>query len=531
MAEAREGRESFARRAWADALAQLRAAEPLEPGDLELLAKAAFLVGEDAASDDGWTRAHQEYSSRGDLPAAVRCAFWLGYGLINRAEFAQAMGWFGRAQRIAEENALDCVECGYLLMPVAIVTTGDDPAGAYAIFQQVLETAKRFQDPDLTTLARTGCGRTLLRIGRIADGVALLDEAMVAVTAGELSPIVTGDVYCTVLEGCFEILDYARAHEWTAALTRWCDERPDLVPFRGQCLVHRTELLQMHGAWPEALELAERACERLEQHPMLGEAYYQLGELHRLRGEVSDAETAYRQAAEHERDPQPGLALLRLAQGQTDAAEAAVRRAVDMAAEPGRRARLLGAFVDVMLATRQLDDARRASDELRELAEKVDAPVVRAAADTAAGAVLLAEGDARAALGPLHKASKLWQELDARRDAAAARVLIGVACRALGDADGASIELETARNVFEQLGAKPDLARVDALAPVRTGGLSVREIEVLRLVATGKTNRAIAADLVLSEKTVARHVSNIFTKLGVSSRSAATAYAYEHDLV
>jgi DNA-binding NarL/FixJ family response regulator len=516
---------------WREAFERLRDAET--PEDLELLATAAFLVGEDAVSDDAWTRAHQEHTERKQFAAAVRCAFWLGYGLINRAEFAPAMGWFGRGQRIVDEHGLDCPESGYLLLPVAIAMTGEDPARAHAVFLQALDIGSRFAEPDLVTLARTGAGRALLRMGRSTEGVALLDEAMVAVTAGELSPVVTGDVYCAVLEGCFEILDYGRAYEWTTALTRWCDSQPDLVPFRGQCLVHRAEILQMHGAWPDALAVARQACERLTKHPMLGEAFYRLGELHRLRGEFEEAEGAYLRAGEWSREPQPGLALLRLAQGQAGAAEAAIRRVLAASKDPSSRARLLGAFVDIMLASNQPDDARGGAEELRALSAQLNAPILKAASDAAAGAVLLAEGDARGAIGVLREAASRWQQLDVMHEAASARVLIGLACRQLGDEDGATIEIQAASSVFEYLEARPDLERVEALRHQSkpAGGLSPRETEVLRLVASGKTNRAIASDLVLSEKTVARHVSNIFAKLGVSSRSAATAYAYEHDLV
>jgi ATP/maltotriose-dependent transcriptional regulator MalT len=321
-------------------------------------------------------------------------------------------------------------------------------------------------------------------------------------------------------------------------LTAWCAAQPDLVPYRGQCLLHRAELLQLRGAWPDALEEASRAYQRFLQptaHPAAGAAAYQQAELHRLRGETAEAEEAYRRASRWGREPQPGLALLRLGQGQPGAARAAIRRALDEATDRADRCRLLPAQVELALAGGDLAAARAAADELALAAGELDAPLLRATATAAQGEVQLAEGDARAALGALRAAAAAWRELEAPYEAARARVGVGLACRALGDQDSAAMELDAARWAFQRLGAAPDLARLDALAgpdPAgAAGGLTAREVEVLRLVATGRTNRAIAGELVLSERTVDRHVSNILTKLGVASRAAATAWAYEHQLI
>jgi DNA-binding CsgD family transcriptional regulator len=397
---------------------------------------------------------------------------------------------------------------------------------------------ERRGDPDLAALGRVGAGRARIRLGDAGAGVALLDEVMVAVETGELSPIVVGDLYCTVLEGCQELFDLRRAQQWTEVLAGWCAAQQDLVPYRGQCLLHRAELLALHGAWPDALEEARRAAGRFLEptgHPAAGEAAYQQGELHRLRGEAAEAEAAYRQASRWGREPQPGLALLRLAQGQAAAAGAAIRRALDEAGDPPTRARLLPAQVEIALAGGDVAAARAAAGELAGVAAGLEAPLLVATAAAAEGAVLLAEGDPRAALAPLRGAWTAWQELEAPYEAARAREGIGLACRALGDQDSAAMELDAARWAYQRLGAAPDLARVEALAgggPAgAAGGLTARELEVLRLVATGQTNRAIAAELVLSERTVDRHVSNILTKLGVPSRAAATAWAYEHGLV
>jgi DNA-binding CsgD family transcriptional regulator len=536
-----QGRVAFDRSVWGEAFARLSAANrdtDLAPDDLERLAVAAYLVGEDEASAAAWEQAHRQLLDRGEVVRAVRSAFWLVFGLFNRGEMGRAGGWLARAQRLLDDHRLDCVERGYLLVPVATRTMkAGDPWSAYGTFGQAAELGARFGEPDLVTLGRLGQGMALIRVGRAAEGLTLLDEAMISVVTEEVSALVAGKVYCAVILACQEVFDLRRAHEWAAALSDWCDGQPDLVPFRGPCLVHRSEILQLQGEWSKAMGEVQRARERLSdppRQPALGMAYYQQGELHRLLGGFAEAEEAYREAARWGREPHPGLALLWLAEGNVEASAAAIRRVVDEA-QPLNRATMLPAYVEIMLAADDRGAARDAADELAAISADLEAPLLEAMSAAATGTVLLEEGDPGAALEASHRACACWRELEAPYEYARARVLVGLACRALGDQRTGDLELAAAQQVFEQLGAAPDRERVEGLFGTATrrppGGPTARELEVLALVAKGRINREIAAELSISEHTVRRHLQNLFRRLGVSSRAAATAYALEHDLI
>jgi DNA-binding CsgD family transcriptional regulator len=534
-----EARDAFGRQAWGvarSAYAAVRDQAPLTLDDIERYAIAAHLVGEEAESRELLTQGYREALERKDVTQAIRFAFWLGHSMIFTGEMGQAGGWFARARSLLTERGVDCVEWGYLLIPAGVEQLmAGDAAAACRTFTEAQAIGRRFADPDLLVMAGHGRGRALIRLGLAGEGMTVLDEVMVAVTTGEVSPLLVGHAYCGVLEACWEVFDLHRAREWTAALTRWCEGQPDLVPYRGPCLVHRVELMRLRGDWEDALEEARRACEWLS-FPASPEgpanAFYQLGELYRLRGDFAAADAAYRQASRLGWPPEPGVALLWLARGQADAAAAAVRRALDETrADRARRSELLAAYVEILLALGDTAAARTATTELASLAATLDALPLRALADRAEGSVLIAEGEPRAALAPLRRSWAAWQRLEASYEAARVRALIGTACRALGDEESAAMEVDAARWVFERLGAVYDLARLDAgsasLAPAAASGLTRREIEVLTLIAAGETNKAIAAALVISEHTVARHVQNMLQKLGFSSRASLAAFAVE----
>ena len=530
-------REAFARRSWLEVYTLLAdAADDLDADQLEMLAVAANLIGRDQDSVRAWERSHAEHLRAGRSDRAALSACWAALTLLLRGETAQAGGWMTRAQRIVEELGADVPVAaqGMLLIPAAIaaVSTGDAETARH-VADQIISIATAVEEPDLLAFGRLTIAQAALVAGDIARSMRLFDEVMVSVTMGDVSPIPSGIIYCAVVDGCIEACDLRRAAEWTEALRRWCDDQPDLVPYRGQCMVHRSQVLLAQGAWAEAAGEADRACRRLADpfHPALGLAHYQRGELHRLRGELDAAADAYRDASRYGHDPVPGFALLRLAQGDVDGAGRAAKRMLDEHATGPARSGLLAAAVEVRLAAGDTSVARELADELASLAEATGTDMLAASAAYARGTVLLASGDATSAIAALRAAGKAWRDLHAPYEVARARFQLALAYRANGDPDAADLELDGARATFTSLGASVDLARIEPVAPAPPRVLTERECEVLRLVAAGKTNREIAAELVLSEHTVSRHLQNIFMKLGVTSRAAATAYAYEHHLV
>jgi DNA-binding CsgD family transcriptional regulator len=533
------GRALHAERSWAAAYGLLSgAAARLSGDDLELLAGSAYMLGRDDEYLDAWERAYRTHLGAGAAPRAALCTWWIGDYLRFRGEGARATGWFARGRRLVAEAADDCVARGFLLLPdVHEHASAGDNEAAFAVAAQAAEVGARFGAPDLSALALMEQGHALVRLGRIADGLGLVDETMVAVITEDLSPVIAGIVYCTTIAFCQGVFELGRAQEWTEAHTAWCASQSDLQAYMGPCLVHRAEIMTLAGHWSDAMGEVRRAegyRRGLLNERLAGQAAYRRGELHLLRGELGSAEEAFREASRRGREPQPGLALLRLAQADRDAAAASLRRALGECTEPLKRAALLPAYIEIMLAAGDLERARAGCRDLEDVADRQGSRALAAMADYACGAVELADGDARAALVALRRACDEWQQLGAPRETARTRVLVGQACEALGDRDTAAMELAAARDVFERLGAAPELARVQSLMRGSRDpdlhGLTERELQILRVLATGKSNREIAADLVISDHTVRRHLQNIFAKLGVRSRAAATAFAIRHHI-
>ena len=544
-----QARDAYAGQSWRQALTKFDEAAAdgsLGVDDYESWAVSAHLVGEDDRCANALETGHLAAAGAGDVTAAARCAFWLAFHLMMQGKMAQAGGWLGRAEAVISEAGLDCVVSGYLLIPKLLGALGEGNAkAARELAAQATEVATRFHEPELRTFATLGHGQALLATGDTDGATRHFDEAMVSVTAGEVGPVVRGIVYCAVILECVQLYDFERAAEWTDALSRWCDSQPDLVPFRGQCLVHRSQVQQAAGDWPRAVASAEAACIHLTDppHPALGLANYQEAELCRLRGQFDQAEAAYRRASRHGYPPMPGLALLELTRGRADAGASSVRNALAEPGHPAQRPALLAAAVEILRAVGDHSAARAAAEELSGKAAASTSPALKAMAAQAMGSVLTSEGDMNAGGDQLREALRIWQGLRMPYETARVSVLLGLTCAATRDQTSAELHFGNARDIFEELGAEPDLERLRSLTaglvgtvesgttPAGVDRLSAREAEVLAQVAAGLTNREIAEALVISQHTVGRHLENIFTKLGVSTRAAATAWAYEHHLV
>jgi DNA-binding CsgD family transcriptional regulator len=535
---AREGAEG-AVRPWGDIYRRLSGLplDALAADDLERLATSAYLIGHDEAAVAAWQAAHLRHLGAGRGPEAARCAFWLAFGLMMQGQMAHASGWLSRAQTAIGES--DCAAQGFVLVPAVLTALhSNDPATARDLAVDVTQIATRFNDADLSALGTLGHGQALIALGDPSAGLALLDSAMLSVEAGEVGPITSGVVYCAVVLECMALYDLRRAAEWTASLDRWCAAQTELVPYRGQCLVHQSQLQQAAGDWPQAAATVESACVRLRDppHPALGLACYQEAELHRLVGDFGAATQAYERASRAGHQPMPGLALLELARGDVEAAAAGIGRALAETTVVYQRAPLLSAAVEIHRWSGDLAAARAAADELALIADRSTSEVLSSMAAQADGAVLLGAGEVSSGLRRLRAASEGWQRIGMPYEEARVAVLLGLGCLALGDEVSAALDFERAREAFKMLGARPDLERLRSLAGERgpragVGALSGREVEVLALVAAGRTNREVGDALTISQHTVGRHLENIFRKLGVSGRAAATAYAYEHGLL
>ena len=528
---------------WTEVYNQLLKAgkeHPLHPKELEKLALAAYLTGRDTESFQVLKHAHQSYAELGMTEKAVSCAFWLGLMYMNAGEMAISSGWFARGERLLNDlHRQDCPEKNLLLIPQALgELSAGHAAKAQQIFEVVASAGEQFQNIDLIALGRLGLGQSMIQQGKIAEGIKLLDETMITLETEDVFPLVNGIVYCAIIETCRKVWDLERAQEWTAALSRWCEAQPDLVPFRGECLIRRAEIFQFHGEWPKALKETIDACDLLSQNygrPAAGEAYYRQAELQRLLGNFTAAEKSYHDAAKRGRNPQPGLSLLRLAQGQTEAAKTSIRNTLQETKDPKRRAELLPVFVNILIEAKQTEDAIKNVRELCFIARDFNMPYLIAICAYSQGKVAYAKGDIPTALEQLQKALKFWNSLNLPYETAFTRELKGIVYREVNDIDNSKAELMAAAWLYEQLGAIPDLERLERLLNGKdqseTYGLSLRELQVISLVASGKTNKLVADELFISERTVDRHVSNIFNKLGVSSRVEATAFALKNHIL
>ena len=532
-------REAYERREWVAAYRTLSDLDDthLQADDFAALGVTAFLLGHRNDCIQALQRAYQAELAEDDSLGALRAAYWLALTLWQGGELAISNGWLARGERLLDRVDEDVVERGYLLERATFghIAKGEF-AEAIAAAPQVTEYGRRFSDPDLTAMGLHMEGRLRIFSGQVADGLHLLDEAMVWVLAGEVSPILSGVIYCSCVEACQQVSDFGRMGEWTHALTMWCDSQPGLVAFTGQCAVHRGQLMRLHGAYRDAISELEHAARRYAAaggSPAVGQAHYERGEALRVRGEYDAAEAAYTAAAEYDHPAQPGRALLWLARGRPDAASAAIHRVVAEVHDPVHRSQMLPPAVDVLVEVGEIEDAASLADQLCGLGSNFGCSALQAAGEYARASVALAQAEGEDALAAARSGANAWGRLSAPYEMARCRVLIGRALRLLGDAESAVADLAAARRTFASLGAAPaehDVAVLLGDAPT-PGGLSPRETEVLRLVAAGKSNPEIAAALVLSEKTVARHLSNIFAKLDVGSRTAAAAFAFEHHLV
>jgi DNA-binding NarL/FixJ family response regulator len=529
----RSARDAYRKREWSRAVELFHSAatqSELSPDDMNALGDAAWWLGRIEISNAAYIDAYRQQVDAGRHREAAMSAIGVAVNLLLRGDDVLGLGWLARAERLLEADK-DCTEYGYLLHLSRVEAAFDSNAGlddALAAAREVQELGRRHGNADLVAAGIMGEGRILIKQGRVFDGLALLDEVLVLLLTERLSPEWAGDVYCNLMVAASELVDVKRAAAWTEATARWLQTIDAAVLFTGICRVHRAQVHTWRGAWDLAEREARLVCADLAdiQPSSAAEAHYQLGEIRRLRGDLAGTEQAYDAARHLGGDTQPGLAMLHLAREQFDVAVASINAAVAAAPDPLTRARLRAAQTEIALADGDTATADAASTDLAEIAETFGSSGLLAMAEQARGAVQLASGSPDRALRLLHEALRRWQAVEAHHECASVRLLLSRAYRTLGDSDSAAREQATAAATLARLGVPAHVTR-----PAVPGGLTTREAEVLALVAAGKSNREVAAALVVSEKTVARHLSNIFNKLGVSSRTAATAFAFEHGLV
>ena len=507
----------------------------LSAEDLDDLGLAAWFIGRSDESEQAWDAAHRAYLENGDVDAAIRCVFWIGFTLSEQGDNIRGGAWMTRLFELCENEGAGP---GSQAVVATTKSVGEfargRPEESATLAMEAIRLARAAGDADVEVLATMSLGRALVAAGRIEDGFGQMDQIMLMISSHRVSDRVAGPAYCAVIASCLARWDLERARVWTRDLSSWCDAQQGLRPFRGECSVLRAVVLRAGGEWSEAEHALAEVADRERRPETRENAVYGLGELHRLRGRRAEAEAAYRLAAELGREVQPGLGLLRRDQGDYTAARSGIARALDAAVEPGRHADLLAAQVELETAHGEVEIAERAAKDLEALAVALDTVYLRAQADRARGLVRISADDSEHALPLLRRSWAAWRRLDAPYEAAMTRVHLGRATRALGDEEGAQLEFDAARSVLALLGAAPDLDRLERFAspasPSAAAGLTRREGEVVGLIARGLSNRRIADELFLSERTVARHVSNILAKLVLPNRAAVTAFAFEHGL-
>ena len=444
--------------------------EELTPADLERFADSAWWTGRLDEAIVLRERAYSGFVEAGDTRAAARLALTLTWDHLGRGAFAVSEGWFAKAERLLAELP-ESVEHAHrsFFRGFTSLMMGADVENAAADFEDAFQLGQRFGDRDLQAMALTGKGKLAVYTGEVDKGLKLLDEATAAAMSGELKPLATGLIYCCTISSCQELGDYRRAAEWTDAANRWCDGL-DVSGPPGECRVHRAQIMRFRGDWPKAEAQALAACEELHDYNrfVTSAGFYEIGEIRRRRGDFAAADTAYRQADEWGKIPQPGLALLRLAEGKVDAAVSGIKRSLEEVEEPLSRVQQLPAQVEISLAAGDMKTARAAADELESIVDAYligsrRAPAFDATVHLARGQIALFEGDLDAAARSLRKARDAWKDVGAPYETAQARMLLGIAYRRQRDEDAAVAEFQAALAKFEDLGAKLDEERVKEL--------------------------------------------------------------------